>query len=377
MPANPIAVLRTPSRGLAAATRPPAAVLRGVRTPALQGLDLDLAAGERLALLGPAGAGKTAVLDLLAGFIRPQAGELTLDGQPAAGLPPHRRGLGLVLRDDGPLPHLTVAGTIGFALAGRHSAGDKDAVGAILQALGLAALGDRRGRDLSPEQRVRAALARALAGRPRLVLLDEPFTALDAAARDAVLGDLLPLLAATGAACVLATRDPALALALGGRAAVLEGGALLQSGPAQELYDTPATARVAGLLGEANCLPGRVESVENDIALVRLECGREVEASAAAAVPGRAGVVFIRPERIAVAAGMAAAMGEGALPARVTALAWRGDHVRLTLMLGTGTPAMLVVTRPAGVPLAGLAAGQMAAVAWQARHARVLVLPPG
>ena len=298
----------------------------------------------------------------------------------------------MVLRDDGPLPHLTVAGTIGFALAGRRGAGytdagdkdagDKDALGAILQAFGLAGLGDRRGGELSPEQRVRAALARALAGRPRLVLLDEPFTGLDAAARDAVLGDLLPVLAATGAACVLATRDPAQALALGGRAAVLESGALLQSGPAQELYDSPATARVAGLLGEANCLPGQVESVENDIALVRLECGLEVEASAAAMMPGRPGVVFIRPERIAVAAGTAAAMGEGALPARVTALAWRGDHVRLTLALGTGalgtaTPAMLVVTRPAGVPLAGLAAGQMAAVAWQARHARMLVLPPG
>ncbi len=190
--------------------------------------------------------------------------------------------------------------------------------------------------------------------------------------RDSVLDDLLPVLAATGAACVLATSDAALALALGGRAAVLEGGKLLQSGPVQLLYDAPATARVARLLGEANFLPGTVQSLDDDIALVRLDCGLTVEATATAAEPGGACLVFVRPERIAVAAGTAAAMGEGALPATVTALAWRGDHVRLTLALGETAPATLVVTRPAGVPLAGLAAGQAAAVAWQARHARVL-----
>jgi putative spermidine/putrescine transport system ATP-binding protein len=312
------------------------------------------------------------VLDLLAGFVRPAAGEVLLEGRPAAGLPPHRRGLGLVLRDDGPLPHLTVAGSIGFALAARRDAGGHQSASAILQALGLAGLGDRRAGALSPEQRVRAALARALAGRPRLVLLDEPFTGLDAPARDAVLGDLLPALTAAGAACVLATSDAALALALGWRAAVLESGALLQSGPAQELYDQPATARVARLLGEANCLPGRVESVEGDIARVRLDCCLEVEAAAAAMSAGSACLVFIRPERVAIATGAAAAMGEGALPAIITGLAWRGDHVHLTLALGGPSPATLVVTRPAGVPLAGLAPGQAAAIAWQARHARVL-----
>ncbi len=362
---------------LAAATQPPAAALRGVRlrrarAPALTGLDLQVAPGETLVLLGPAGAGKTEVLHLLAGFARPAGGEVLLDGRPASGLPPHRRGLGLVLRDDGPLAHLTVAGTIGFAVAASGEAAGGGAAGAIMQALGLTGLGDRRTRDLSPAQRVRTAFARALAARPRLLLLDEPFAGLDALARDALLDDLLPVLAGTGAACVLATCDAALALALGDRAAVLDGGALLQSGPVQHLYDAPATARVARLLGETNCLPGTVESVDDDIALVRLDCGLTVEATAIAAEPGGACLVFVRPERIAVAAGTATEMGEGALPAKVTALAWRGDHVRLTLALGTEAPASLVVTRPAGVPLAGLAAGQTAAIAWQVRHARVL-----
>jgi ABC-type Fe3+/spermidine/putrescine transport system ATPase subunit len=349
---------------------PPAAALRGV----LPGCDLAVAAGGTLVLLGPAGAGKTAVLDVLAGFVRPAAGEVWLHGKPADRLPPHRRSLGLVLAQDGPLARRTVAGSIRFALAARGAAGGEDAIGAIMQDFGLAGLGERRAGELSPEQRVRAALARALVGAPGLVLLDEPFAALDPPAREAVLAALKAALAATGAAAVLATRDAGLALAWGGPAVVLEGGAALQSGPVQELYDAPASERVARLLGEANCLPGRVESLEDDTAAVRLGCGPLVEASAAGARPGQPCLVFVRPERIAIAAGTPAGMGPGALAATVTARAWRGGQVRLTLALGEGRPAALIVTRPAGVPLAGLEPGQAAAIAWQPRHARVL--PP-
>ncbi len=353
---------------------PPAAALRGVavgdaRRP---GLDLEVAPGGTLVLLGPAGAGKTAVLDVLAGFVRPAAGEVWLDGRPARGLPPHRRGLGLVLAQDGPLPHLTVAGTIRFALAARGGAGGDDAVGAIMRSFGLAGLGDRRGADLSPEQRVRAALARALAGAPRLALLDEPFAALDLLVRERVLGDLMAVLGATGTAAVLATRDAPLALAWGGPALVLEDGAVLQSGPVQALYDAPASERVARLLGEANCLPGRVEGIEDDVITVRLACGPLVEAAAADAPPGQPCLLLVRPERIAIAAGTPAEMGVGALPATVTARAERGGQVRLILALGEKRPVPLIVTRPAGVPLAGLAPGQAAAIAWQPRHARVL-----
>ena len=362
--AHPVSSLRAPSRGLDPASQPVVAV-RGVRAPGLPAPDFELAAGERLVLLGPAGAGKTAVLAMLAGFIRPPTGEVLLDGRPAAGLPPHRRGLGLVLPDDGPLPHLTVAATIAFALAG----GGGDAA-AALQAFGLDGLGDCRARDLSPEQRVRAALARAMAPRPRLVLLDEPFAGLELACRESVLADLLPAL--SGAACVLATRDAAVALALGGGAAVVEAGALLQSGPVQRLYEAPATERVARLLGEANCLPGRVEGVQDDVAFVRLECGLLVEADATGAQPDLPCHVFIRPERIAVAAGTAGEMGEGALAAVVTEVAWRGDHVRLTLALGEPVPATVLVTRPAGAPLGGLAPGRKAAIAWHPLQARIL-----
>jgi len=362
---------------VAVSSPPTAAVwLRGVQLAGLAplGRDLEVAAGGTLVLLGGAGAGKSAVLDVLAGFAEPAAGEVWLDGRPAAGLPPHRRGLGLVLAQDGPLPHMTLAGSLRFALAARGRGQDEDAAGAVMQGFGLAGLGDRRAGGLSPEQRVRAALARALVGAPRLVLLDEPFAGLDPLARDAVLGELLAALAASGAAAVLATRDPVLALAWGGAAAVLGGGAVLQSGPVQALYDAPCCERVARLLGEANCLPGRVESVEEGVASVRLGCGVLVEAATDTAAAGQPCLVFVRPERIAVAAGTAADMGEGALPAMVTGLAWRGALVRLTLALGEQGATPLIVTRPAHAPLAGLSPGQPAAVAWQPSHASVL--PP-
>ena len=316
------------------------------------------------------------MLEVLAGFARPHAGTLRLDGQPAEAVPPHRRGLGLVLPADGPIPGLTVAATLGFALAGRDAGHGAAAVEALLQRFGLAGLGRCRGADLTPALRLRVALARALAGQPRLLLLDEPFALLDPPARASVLHELLAALEETNAAAVLATADPALALAWGGRAMLLEGGEVLQAGPVQALYDSPASARAARLLGEANCLPGRVEAIEDDIALLALDCGLRAEAAADGAVPGRAALLFVRPGRIAVAAGSAAEMGAGALPARVAALEWRGDHVRLTLTLGgeDATAAALLVTRPAGVPLAGLAPGAPAAIAWQARHATVL--PP-
>jgi ABC-type Fe3+/spermidine/putrescine transport system ATPase subunit len=357
----------------ASSPSPPAAALRGVRLgAALRGIELEVPAGGRLVLLGGAGAGKSAVLDVLAGFARPTAGEVWLAGRRAERVPPHRRSLGLVLAGDGPLPRFTLAGTIRFALAARRAGGGEDAVGAVMQAFGLAGLGQRTGRELSPEQGLRAALARALVGAPGLVLLDEPFAGIGPLARDALLGELGAVLDESRAAAVLATRDAALALAWGGEAAVLEGGALLQSGPVQRLYDAPANAGVARLLGEANCLSGRIESVMDDIATVRLGGGLSVEAAAAGALPGQACLVFVRPERIAIAAGTPAEVGVGALPATVTALAWRGGLLRLTLALGDQA---LVVTRPAHAPLGGLAPGQAAAIAWQPCHATVL--PPG
>lgn len=384
MPAHPVTSLKLASRAISPDPEPPAAAWRGARlhgrrggAAVLDGLSLDLEAGGRLALLGPRGAGKTAALMLLAGFARPDAGEILLGGRPATDVPPHRRDLGVVFQDDTLLPHLTLAANVAFPLAARgiRREAHLDRVGWALEAFALSGLGGRRPRDLDGAQRIRAALARAVVGHPKLLLLDDPCAGLDGMARAVLLGDVGDAAAAIGAAVLIATRDPADALALGGRVAVLLAGSLRQHGPVQAVYERPACEPVGRLLGEANLLPGLVEAVEDDIARVRLGCGLAVEALAHPGIgPGHPCVVFVRPERIAVAASDAADMGERAIPAEMVSVQWRGDQVRLVLRIGTddARPATLLVKRPAGALLSGLAPGEPAAIAWQPHHARVL-----
>jgi ABC-type Fe3+/spermidine/putrescine transport system ATPase subunit len=395
---HPVTSLKLASRTAPSDPEPPAAGWRGVRLqgrppsafrptaegqpvpdgrPVLDDFSLELPARGRLTLLGPAGAGKTAALMLLAGFARPDSGAILLGGADTAGLPPHRRDLGVVFQDDTLLPHLTLAGNVGFPLAvrGLPRPQQLDRVGWALEAFALSGLGDRHPRDLTAGQQVRGALARAVVTRPRLLVLDDPCAGLDGPARAALLRDLGVVAEAIGAAVLLATPDPADALALGGQLAVLQDGVLCQHGPVQTVYDRPASATIARLLGEANLLAGTVEAVEGDIARVRLACGPTVEARTfAGPLPGRPCVVCVRPERIAVAAIEATDMGDRALPAETVSLDWRGDHVRLTLRLGAdgGRPAALLVKRPAGAVLTGLTPGQNAAVAWQPHHALVL-----
>jgi putative spermidine/putrescine transport system ATP-binding protein len=382
--AHPVTSLKLASRAISPDPEPSAAGWRGARlharrggTAVLDGLSLDLDARGRLALLGPRGAGKTAALMLLAGFARPDAGEILLGGRTATDVPPHRRDLGVVFQDDALLPHLTLSANVAFPLVARgiRREAHLDRVGWALEAFALAGLGERRPRDLDGEQRIRAALARAVVGHPKLLLLDDPCAGLDGMARAVLLRDVCAAAAAIDAALLIATRDPADALALGGRVAVLLAGGLQQYGAVQAVYDRPFSAPVARLLGEANLLPGLVEAIEEDIARVRLACGVAVEALAHAGMgPGHPCVVFVRPERIAVAASDAADMGERAIPAEMVSVEWRGDHVRLVLRIGADDtrPATLLVKRPAGALLSGLAPGEKAAVAWQPHHARVL-----
>jgi putative spermidine/putrescine transport system ATP-binding protein len=338
------------------------------------GMRLEIARGAFFALLGPAGAGKSALLAQLAGFAPAAGREVLLDGRPIGRTPPHRRGVVLVEAGDTLLPHLTVAENIALPL-GLRGAARQAQVAALLDRLRLSGQAALRPRQLTREQLVRAALARALAARPKLLLLDDPLTALDPAARVALHDDLRRLHAALGLTVLHATADAAEALLLADQAAVLAGGRLHQIGPPQLLYDQPASALVAGLMGEANFLPGTYVGDDEDLADIDLDCGIAVQARPMDAVRGQRCVVAVRPERIALAAVAAEEMGDGALPATVQEVLPQGDHVRLRLIVGAaGAPAaLLTVRRPAGAPLAGLAAGAGAAVAWQPYHANALL----
>jgi putative spermidine/putrescine transport system ATP-binding protein len=169
-----------------------------------------------------------------------------------------------------------------------------------------------------------------------------------------------------------ATREAGEAMAAADRIAVLVDGRLRQCAAPRDLYEAPADATVARLLGEDNRLPGLVEAVEDGIARIRLACGPLVEADAGDLAAGRRCIVSVRPERIAVAAVSAAEMGEGAIPAMLRDIVFRGDHVRLIVSIGGFGGDSVVVRRPATAPLAGLVPGADLALAWQSHHARAL-----
>ena len=338
-------------------------------------LSLDVAKGEFLTLLGPSGSGKTTTLMMLAGFEQPDAGEILVAGQPITRLPAHKRDIGVVFQSFALFPHMTVAENVAFPLEmrGVARAARQARVARALEMVRLAGLGERLPAQLSGGQQQRVALARALVFEPRMVLLDEPLGALDRALREEMQTEIRHLHAALGVTMVYVTHDQAEALRLSDRIAVMAGGVLRQVGSPEALYETPENAFVAGFLGESNFLAGVVTEVEDGMALVRLDCGAEVEALEAGVRAGERGQVAVRPERIAVAAISAEEMGPGALPATLLEAVYLGDHVRLLLRVGVPGAATVevAVKRPAGATLAGLQPGLPAAVAWQPHHARV------
>lgn len=345
-------------------------------TPAVDRLSLAVAPGESLCLLGPSGSGKSTTLALVAGFLTPGAGMIRIDGRPVTRTPAHRRNLGVVFQEPQLLPHLSVAGNVALPLAlrGAGKAECRAAAERLLALVRLRGLADRDVETLSGGQAQRVALARALAGAPRALLLDEPFGALDRRLREDMQQELRALQRALDLSMLYVTHDQDEAMTVADRIAVLDDGSVRQLGAPQDIHDAPADAFVANFFGENNRLAGRVESLEDDMAWVRLGTGALVEARPVGVGPGHRCVLTVRPERIAIAAARADEMGDDALPATLRDITLRGDHVRLTLALGEET---LLVKRPAGVPLAGMRPGAELAVAWPGHHARAFRPEPG
>ena len=227
----------------------------------IDALDLCARAGEFLALLGRSGSGKTTILRLLAGFDQPDEGRIEIAGQCVAGggafVPPEQRRVGMVFQEYALFPHLTVAENIGYGL--KRGTGRDARVREVLEMVGMAGLGERMPGELSGGQQQRVALARALAPQPAVVLLDEPFSNLDAGLRARLRLELREILQEARATAVFVTHDQEEALSLADRVAVLQDGQIAQVAPPEVLYRLPATRAVAEFVGEANFVPGYAE----------------------------------------------------------------------------------------------------------------------
>ena len=228
-------------------------------SPAVDGLSLRVAEGEILALLGPSGCGKTTTLRLIAGLETPDAGTITLRGRPVAGpghaVPPEERGVGIVFQDYALFPHLTVGDNVGFGLA---RAARRDRVGDVIDLVGLGGLAARYPHELSGGQQQRVALARALAPAPAVMLLDEPFSNLDADLRAQMRDEVERILRSSATTAIFVTHDQEEAFTLADRVGVLRAGRVEQLATPSQIYHRPATRFVASFVGAADFLPGVV-----------------------------------------------------------------------------------------------------------------------
>lgn len=227
-------------------------------TVAVNDVSLSLDPGQVLAVLGPSGCGKSTLLRAVAGLEPPSAGSIVSNNQDLAGVPTHRRGFALMFQDGQLFTHLTVARNVDYALRLRRvSAATRDArVAELLRLVGLEGYGDRLPASLSGGERQRVALARALAVDPRLLLLDEPLSALDRTLRQRLAGDLRQILTEAGTTALMVTHDHEEAFAVADRMAVMRAGRLVQQGPVSEVWERPADADTALFLGYARVLEG-------------------------------------------------------------------------------------------------------------------------
>jgi len=308
---------------------------------AVDDVSLTIEPGEFITLLGPSGSGKTTTLMMIAGFDHPSSGEIYIDGRPIVGVPPYRRGIGMVFQSYALFPHMSVAENVGFALKqrGTGKATISERVAKTLEVVRLRGYEARYPRQLSGGQQQRVALARAIIFQPRVLLMDEPLSALDKQLREELQLEMKRLHQQLGITFIYVTHDQREALIMSDRVAVMKEGRIEQAGAPSDLYDRPANRFVAGFIGESNFLDASVTAVNGRDVAVRIAGTEILGVSERTPAIGANVVLAVRPEKIGFRDGET----PGAQPPRLNALAalvrdvvFVGDVHRYVLEIAPG-----------------------------------------
>ncbi len=330
---------------------------------ALNDVSVSILEGEFFTLLGPSGCGKTTLLRLIAGFEMPSSGTILLNGQDISYLPPNKRPVNTVFQSYALFPHLTVAENIGFGLQmqGRPKSEVTATVKRMLELVKLEPLANRKSSQLSGGQQQRVALARALAPSPKVLLLDEPLSALDLKLRKEMQIELKRLQLETGITFIFVTHDQEEALTMSDRIGVMSAGKLQQVGSPRDIYNKPVNRFVASFIGETNFLPAS----RKGSSLV-LAGGHSVDAPAGG-TDGQHVTITVRPEQVR----LVDSAESGAIPAKVTSLVYFGTDTHCYMALADGTEIIARLQSPA-TGEAGLAQGQNVALRFAPGSVQVL-----
>ena len=300
-------------------------------------LNLDIAKGEFLTMLGPSGSGKSTCLMMLAGFETPTHGQILLGDRSINKVPPHKRNIGMVFQNYALFPHMTVAENLAYPLKvrGMDKTQIKEKVTKALDMVKLQVFGDRRPGMLSGGQQQRVAVARSLVFDPEIILMDEPLGALDKQLREQMQYEIKHIHENLGVTVVYVTHDQTEALTMSNRVAVFNDGVIQQLAPPDDLYESPDNSFVAQFIGENNTLEGTVDSIENNVAYVKLPDGEIIKTLPVnVSEPGQKTKVSIRPERVEIDP---VRLNEDAhtIEAEVLEFIYMGDIYRTRLRVGS------------------------------------------
>jgi spermidine/putrescine transport system ATP-binding protein len=319
---------------------------------AVRDVDLAIAAGEFFSFLGPSGCGKTTLLRLISGFMEPSEGRVRIGGRDMRGIGPNRRPTALIFQNLALFPFMTVAENIAFGLEvrGVDRAARRRRAEELLELIALPDAADKRVAELSGGQRQRVAIARALAVEPKVMLLDEPLSALDLKLRQHMRAELRAIQRRTGVTFVYITHDQGEALTMSDRVAVMSQGVVQQVARSTAIYDDPATPFVASFVGENNPFFGRVAGAANGSAVVETPLGRLRGRNAQRLRDGDEAILFVRPERL----GLDEAGGENEIGTEIVDVAFEGNFVSLRLAGAAGRDIMMsAVNNGAAMPPPG------------------------